>query len=140
MPSHVSVTPASNYRRWLHIPMWRPQHKYSDMLNRQPGMDKSLIIEANETDIEFIAITIMFSLIAKGLEKMWAAFGKEESTQWIPNHDLVSAIRDQRKPVGCCFSMLSLAVMLYHVPMEKESMAEKKYIFYSSLCKKANGI
>ena len=36
----------------------------------------SLMIEANDTDIVVIAISLMPSLAATSLEKMWVAFGK----------------------------------------------------------------
>ena len=56
------------------------------------GGYKSLLIEANDTDIAVIAISLMPSLVATGLEKMWFAFGKGEHRRWIPIHELVSAI------------------------------------------------
>ena len=42
------------------------------------GGYKSLIIAANETDIVVIAICLMLSLAATGLEKMWVTFDKGE--------------------------------------------------------------
>lgn len=48
------------------------------------------MIDANDTDIVVIAISIMTSLTAIGLEKMWVRFGKGEHTRWIPIHDLVT--------------------------------------------------
>ena len=50
------------------------------------------MIEANDMDIVVIAISLMPSLAATGLEKMWAAFGKGEHRRWIPIHELVSGI------------------------------------------------
>ena len=53
---------------------------------------KSLMVEANDTDIVVIAISRMPCLAAIGLEKMCVAFGKGEHRRWIPIHELVSAI------------------------------------------------
>ena len=57
---------------------------------------KSLMIEANDTDIIVIVISPMPSLAAIGLEKMWVAFGKGEHRRWIPIHELVSAIGPEK--------------------------------------------
>ena len=56
---------------------------------------KSLMIEAN-TDFVVIAISLMPSLAATGLEKMWVAFGKGEHRRWIPIHELVSVIGPEK--------------------------------------------
>ena len=63
---------------------------------------KSLMIAANDTDIVVIAISLMPSLAATGLEKMWVAFGKGEHRRWIPIHELVSAIGPE-KTTGILF-------------------------------------
>lgn len=57
---------------------------------------KSLMIDANDTDIVVIAISLMPCLTAIGLEKMWVVFGKGEHTRWIPIHDVVSAIGPEK--------------------------------------------
>ena len=57
---------------------------------------KSLMIEANDMDIVVIAISLMPSLAATGLEKMWVAFGKGEHRRWIPIHEPVSAIGPEK--------------------------------------------
>ena len=57
---------------------------------------KSLMIEANDTDIRVIVRSPMPSLAAIGLEKMWVAFGKGEHRRWIPIHELVSAIGPEK--------------------------------------------
>ena len=61
------------------------------------------MIEANDTDIVVIAISLMSSLVATGLEKMWVAFGKGEHRRWIPIYELVSAIGPD-KTSGMLFS------------------------------------
>ena len=61
-----------------------------------------LMIEANDTDIVVIDISLVLSLAATGLEKMWVAFGKGEHSRCIPIHELVSAI-GQEKTSGMLF-------------------------------------
>ena len=53
---------------------------------------KSLMIDANDTDILIIATSVVPSLMQLGLEKMWVTSGKGEKTRWIPIHEVVSAI------------------------------------------------
>ena len=53
---------------------------------------KSVMINANDTDIVIIAISVMSSLMQLGLQKMWVSFGKGEKTKWIPIHEVVPAI------------------------------------------------
>ena len=57
---------------------------------------KSLMIDANDTDIIVIAISQMPSLKTIGLEQMWIRFGKGEHTRWIPIHDLVSTLGPEK--------------------------------------------
>ena len=54
------------------------------------------MIEADDTYIVVIAISLMPSLAATGLEKMWVAFGKGEHRRWIPIHELVCAIGPEK--------------------------------------------
>uniref|UniRef100_H3AU70 Uncharacterized protein n=1 Tax=Latimeria chalumnae TaxID=7897 RepID=H3AU70_LATCH len=49
--------------------------------------NKVLMIDANDTGVVVIAISVLSSLKELGLEKMWIAFG-----QWIPINDIVSTI------------------------------------------------
>ena len=60
------------------------------------GYKSLMMIEANDTDIVVIAISLKPSLAATGLEKMWVAFGKGKQRRWIPIHDLVSAIGPEK--------------------------------------------
>jgi len=57
---------------------------------------KSLMIDANDTDVIVIAISQMPSLKSIGLEQMWIRFGKGEHTRWIPIHDLVSTLGPEK--------------------------------------------
>ena len=57
---------------------------------------KSLLIEANDTDIVVIALSHMSTFAAMGLEKMWVAFGKGQRTRWIPIHDLASSLGPEK--------------------------------------------
>lgn len=57
---------------------------------------KSLMIDANDTDIVVIATSVMPALMQLGLEKMWVTFGKGEKTRWIPIHEVVSAIGPEK--------------------------------------------
>ena len=57
---------------------------------------KSLLVDANDTDIVVLAISLMSSLTALGLKEMWVRFGKGEHTRWIPIHDLVSTLGPQK--------------------------------------------
>ncbi len=57
---------------------------------------KSILVDANDTDIVVLAISLMPSLIAMGLEEMWVRFGKGEHTRWIPIHDIVSTLGPQK--------------------------------------------
>lgn len=57
---------------------------------------KSLMIDANDTDILIIATSVMPYLMQLGLEKMWVTFGKGEKTRWIPIHEVVSAIGPEK--------------------------------------------
>ena len=63
---------------------------------------KSLMIEANDTDTVVIALSLMSSFTAMGLEKMWVIYGKGEHTRWIPIHDLASSL-GQEKTEGILF-------------------------------------
>ena len=57
---------------------------------------KSVLVDANDTDIVVIAISMMPSLTAIGLQEMWVRFGKGEHTRWIPIHDLVSNLGPEK--------------------------------------------
>ena len=57
---------------------------------------KSVLVEANDTDVVVIAISLLPSLRVIGLERMWVAFGKGEHTRWIPIHDLVSVLGPEK--------------------------------------------
>ncbi|XP_056134724.1 mucin-5AC [Lampris incognitus] len=57
---------------------------------------KSLIIKANDTDILIIAVSVLPSLQELGLENMWIAFGQGANVQWIPVHEVVSAIGPEK--------------------------------------------
>ena len=57
---------------------------------------KSLMIEANDTDIVVIAISLMPSLAATGLEKIGLHFCKGEHRRWIPIHEIMSAIGPEK--------------------------------------------
>lgn len=53
---------------------------------------KSIIIKANDTDVLFIAISVLPSLQKLGLQEMWIAIGQGTYMRWIPVHEVVSAI------------------------------------------------
>jgi hypothetical protein len=55
-----------------------------------------VMINANDTDIVNIAISIMSSLMQLGLQKMWVSFGKGEKIKWIPIHEVVPAIGPEK--------------------------------------------
>lgn len=57
---------------------------------------KSLMIEANDTDIVVVGLSLMSSFNAMGMEKMWIAYGKGEHTRWIPIHDLASFLGPEK--------------------------------------------
>ena len=57
---------------------------------------KSLMVDANDTDIIVIAISQMTFLKEIGLELMWIRFGKGQHTRWIPIHDLVSTLGPEK--------------------------------------------
>ena len=57
---------------------------------------KSFMIEANDTDIVVIALSLMPSFSAVGMEKMWVVFGKGEHTRWIPIHDLAFSLGPEK--------------------------------------------
>ena len=57
---------------------------------------KSVWINANDTDIVIIAVSVMSSLMQLGLQKMWVSFGKGEKTKWIPIHEVVPAIGPEK--------------------------------------------
>ena len=57
---------------------------------------KSVMIDANDTDIVIIAISLMSSLKAQGLEKLWVKFGKGDHTRWLPMHDIVDIIGQEK--------------------------------------------
>lgn len=54
---------------------------------------KSLVIKANDNDVLVIAAS---SLQRLGLQKMWIAFGQGANAQWIPVHEVVSAIGSEK--------------------------------------------
>ena len=90
---------------------------------------KSEMIEANDTDIVVIAISLMPSLAATGLEKMWVAFGKGEHRRLIPIHEPVSAIGPEKR-MGCSSSMTSPVVM-YHLSMVKGKRQHGRHGMYA---------
>lgn len=60
------------------------------------------MIEANDTDIVVISLSLMSPFTAMGMEKVWIAYGKAEHTRWIPIHDLASSLGPE-KPEGILF-------------------------------------
>ena len=65
---------------------------------------KSLMIEANDTDIIVIALSLVSSFTAMGMEKMWVAYGKGKHSRWIPIHDLASSFTFSRCDVVSVFN------------------------------------
>lgn len=57
---------------------------------------KSIIIEANDTDIVVIAVSFIPHLSQLGLEKLWVTFGKGSKLRWIPVHDVASIIGQEK--------------------------------------------
>ena len=91
---------------------------------------KSLMIEADDTYIVVIAISLIPSLAATGLEKMWVAFGKGEHRRWIPIHELVCAIKPEQMS-GMLFFLPLPVVMLYHLSMAKGKRQHGRYGMYA---------
>lgn len=63
-------------KRQTHVFSFMPQHAVKQG-------HKSLMIDANDTDIVIIVTSVMPSLMQLGLEKIWVTFGKREKTRWI---------------------------------------------------------
>ena len=53
---------------------------------------KSLLVKASDTDILVIAISVMPTLQAMGLQQLWIAFGQDRNMRWIPAHELYRSI------------------------------------------------
>ena len=53
---------------------------------------KNIIIKANDTDVVVIALSVFPSLQEFGLQKMWVFHGRGLTADWMPVHDLVSAM------------------------------------------------
>ena len=63
---------------------------------------KVLIVKASDTDVLVIAISVLPSLQAIGLQQMWIAFGQGQHLRWIPVHDLCVSLGPQ-KSTGILF-------------------------------------
>ena len=56
----------------------------------------SLLVKACDTDILVIAISVMPTLHAIGLQQMWIAFGQGRNMRWIPAHELYHSIGPEK--------------------------------------------
>ena len=57
---------------------------------------KALVINANDTDIVVIKVSILLQLQELGVETLWTASGDGVSMKWIPIHELLNAIGPAR--------------------------------------------
>ena len=54
------------------------------------------LIKANDTDVVIIAVSVLPSLQQLGVQSMWIDFGQGANAQWIPVHELLSAIGPEK--------------------------------------------
>ena len=79
-----------------------------------------MLVNASDTDIIVIAISVMPTLQAIGLQQqLWIALGQGTNMRWIPAHELYRSIGPE-KGRGNIFSMPSLVVMWSQPSVEKE--------------------
>ena len=57
---------------------------------------KSLLVKASDTDILVIAISVMPTLQAIGMQQLWSAFGQSRNMRWIPAHELYRSIGPEK--------------------------------------------
>ena len=63
---------------------------------------QNVIVKANDTDVLVIAISVLPTLQGIGLQHLWLAFGQGRSLRWIPVHELLPSI-GQQKSSGLLF-------------------------------------
>ena len=77
---------------------------------------ESLLVKESDTDILVIAISVMPTLQAIGLQQLWIVFGQGRNMRWIPAHELYRL----RKAEELHYVMPSLVAVWSHHSVVKE--------------------
>ena len=77
---------------------------------------ESLLVKENDTDILVIAISVMPTLQAIGLQQLWIVFGQGRNMRWNPAHELYRL----RKAEELHYVMPSLIAVWSHPSVVKE--------------------
>ena len=73
---------------------------------------KSLLVKASDTDIFVIAISVMPTLQAIGLQKLWIAFGQDRNMRWTPAHELYRSIGSEKgRGIALCHAFTGCDVV-----------------------------